>query len=78
MNFKWDLTGDDPNDLKCVIGEDMLRVERLDEGCWWLAVYVKEIVDVDLMSGVSFPHQSTKDDAKMLAESIYILVKRES
>ncbi len=76
MNFNWELTGNDKNDLKCVIGEDMLRVERLNKGTWWLAVYVTEVVDVDLMSGVSFPHQSTKDDAKMLAESIYILVKR--
>ena len=75
MKFDWVLTGSDKNDLKCIIGEDMLRVERMDKGVWWFAVHIKGD-ERELMSGVWFPAQSTKEAAKMLSEAIYILIKK--
>jgi len=74
MDIKWELTGTDRNDLKAIIGEDMLRVERLDKGQWWFAVYI-EGSNLEYMSGLQFPHQSTKIAAKIMAEAIYKLIK---
>lgn len=70
--YEWVLTGKDKDDLKCNMGDDMLRVERLDKGVWWFAVYVG---DKTYMSGEMFPHVGSKESAKYFAESIYQLVK---
>ena len=74
MKIKWELTGGDPNDLKAVIGNDMLRVERMGRGIWWMAVYIEDD-NRELMSGMLFPYLSTKLSAKWLAEAIYKLLK---
>jgi len=74
MNIKWQSTGTDRNDLKAIIGEDMLRVERLDKGQWWFAIYI-DGSDFEYMSGLQFPHQSSKMAAKIMAEEIYKLIK---
>jgi len=75
MGIKWELTGTDRNDLKAHIDKDMLRVERLGKAQWWFAVYI-DGSDLELMSGMQFPHQSTKIAAKIMAEAIYKLVKK--
>jgi stalled ribosome alternative rescue factor ArfA len=39
--IKWELTGTDKNDLKAVVGDYMLRVERMSKGKWWYNGYFK-------------------------------------
>lgn len=37
--IEWKQTGDDPNDLIAEINGDTLRVEQMDMGYYWWAVY---------------------------------------
>lgn len=40
--IKWEMTGNDPNDIKAIVPEGMLRVERMDKFNYWWCVYFND------------------------------------
>jgi hypothetical protein len=72
MNIEWELTGNDPSDLKADVEDGMLRVEQMDKGVWWFAVFHGS---ESYMSGELFPFVDNKDTAKQMAEGVYRLLK---
>jgi len=43
IEIKWEMTGDDPNDLKADVGDgNMLRVERMSKKNFWWCVYFND------------------------------------
>lgn len=69
MKINWQMTGDDPNDLKAEIGDDMLRVEQMDKKTFWWCVYHGE--DTFDCWHSSIPRPKTLDEAKQQCENKY-------
>lgn len=74
MNIKWQQAGGDPEDIKAVIGNDMLRVERLSRCWYWWAVYIgDETYDCWMYGSAS----TSLEDGKLKAENKYKEIKSE-
>lgn len=66
--IKWEQIGDD--DYKAMIGDYMLRAEKMSKKNWWWCVYFKEDNVDD--SNSSRPGKN-KSDAFMLAYEAYLI-----
>lgn len=65
----WEQTGDDPEDIKAVVPEGMLRVERMDKKTYWWCVYFNNDTYDVWMSKISRP--KTMEEAKQQVEDKY-------
>lgn len=70
MERIWKQTNGDPDDILCVIGDYMLRVEWMDKRQWWYNVYYK---DDELLH--DYMTVKTKEEAKWMAETFYFVHK---
>lgn len=72
MNINWEMTGNDPNDLTAVIGDDMLRVEKMSDKQYWWCIYHGE--DTYDCWHSKIPRPKTLDEAKKQCEDKYLEV----
>lgn len=73
MKITWKQTGNDPYDLIAKVGNDTLRVERMDEKtCWW-CVWIGDDSYDSWLSKKKRP--KTIDEAKKQCEEKYMEVK---
>lgn len=76
MKIIWKPTGNDPNDLVARVGEDILRVERMDEKYVWWAIWIgKDYKNSFDVHHSKKPRPKTIDEAKAQCEEKYKEVK---
>ena len=73
MTFNW--TGDLDDDCTAELYGLTLRVEKIDEGCWWWAIYAGLAEEV--VSSHDFGKPNTGEDARHAAEKAFQLLADE-